>query len=373
MKTVCETNQCAGCMACVDICPKGAITIKDDLAVYNAAIDENKCIQCGACHRVCQSNNPYPGNKPISWYQGWTIDSDLRRKSSSGGAATAIAKAFTEAGGVVCGCMFKDGNFIFDLARSRDEVLLFVGSKYVKSNPIGAYKKVKEELLKGNKVLFIGLPCQVSAMKRYIPQKIQDELYTVDLICHGSPSPKLLELFLRQYNRSLSSMKKITFRVKAEMQIHGDDIGIVTKGVSDKYTIAFLNSLTYTENCYSCHYAKIKRVSDLTLGDSWGTELPITEIEKGVSLLLCQTLKGNELCRLAGLKLTDVDLQKAVSNNHQLQHPSIKPSFWGDFFNGIRKGVRFNRLIFRFFPKQCLKQDIKNILIKVRFLKAPEY
>ena len=368
MTTVCELNKCAGCMACVDICPKEAIKIKDSLSAYNAEIDETKCIGCNACHKVCQANYPAKAVSPIKWYQGWIDNPEIRKECSSGGAATAISRGFIDNGGIVCGCTFKDGKFIFEFAETKDELKKFIGSKYVKSNPIGIYKEIKDRLKREEKVLFIGLPCQVAALRNYIGVDLSEKLYTIDLICHGTPSPKLLDIFLQQYDLSLSRLKDIKFRAKAKFQIYGDYKGSVTKGVSDRYSIAFLNGLTYTENCYSCPYAKKERVSDLTLGDSWGSELSIDEQKKGISLILSQTEKGNELLKMANLYLETVDLEKAITNNYQLKHPSIKPTGRDKFFYGL-KSRNFNFLVFQQLPKQCLRQEIKKCLIKLRAIR----
>ncbi len=365
MKTVCELNQCAGCMACVDICPKGAITIEDNLAAYNALIDENKCIGCNACHKVCQSNYPAKRISPIKWYQGWAEVSDVRKHSSSGGMATAISQAFIESGGVVCSCIFLDGEFVFEFAERIQDLKKFAGSKYVKSNPKGIYKSVKEYLKSGREILFIGLPCQVSALKNFVGAQYESELFTADLICHGTPSPKLLDMFLKQYKMALKDFKDIKFRTKAKFQQYDDYKGVITHSVSDKYSIAFLNSLTYTENCYCCPYARKERVSDITLGDSWGSELPEAEQKKGISLVLCQTEKGMNLLQNANLYLYDVDLENAITNNHQLAYPSVKPKGRTFFFNGFRTH-NFNSLVFQQFPKQCLRQDAKRILLKTK-------
>lgn len=368
MKTVCEINRCAGCMACVDICPKGAIKITDELSAYNAVIQKEKCIDCDACYRVCQSNCAPEVLPSISWYQGWAEDSNLRKKCSSGGCATAISRAFIDNGGVVCGCALKNGKFIFEFVENKDELKKFIGSKYVKSNPAGAYKGTRDRLRRGQKVLFIGLPCQVSAMRNFVGEKLEKNLYTVDLICHGTPSPKLLELFLRQYGYNLSELNDIQFRVKDKFTIYCNYIiycdykGIVTNGVKDKYSIAFLNSLTFTENCYSCPYARKERVSDLTLGDSWGSSLPVEEQKKGISLMLSQSEKGNELLELAKIHLEAVDIERAIASNHQLKHPSVMPDGRTKFFRKLKKW-KFNILVFRWFPKQCLRQDIKQFLI----------
>lgn len=369
MTTVCELNKCAGCMACVDVCPKEAIQIKDTLSAYNAVIDEKKCIGCNACHKICQANHPAKAEVPVSWFQGWIEDLEMRKKCSSGGAATAISEGFIENGGIVCGCTFNEGKFIFDFAENKDELKKFIGSKYVKSNPMGIYKEIRDRLKRGEKVLFIGLPCQVAALRNFIGTNFAEKLYTIDLICHGTPSPRLLDVFLKQYGLTLSNLKDIKFRVKAKFQVYGDYKGIITNGVSDRYSIAFLNALIYTENCYKCPYAKKERVSDVTLGDSWGSEIAIGEQRKGISLILRQTEKGNELLKNANLHLESVDIDNAIEHNHQLKYPSIKPSGRNRFFAGL-KDRKFNTLVFRKLPKQCLRQDVKQILIKFKIIRG---
>ena len=106
MVTVCEKDQCAGCMACLEVCSKNAINIKDSIKSYNAIIDEKLCINCNACRNVCQVNNNVDMSKPIIWKQGWASDVNIRKKSSSGGAAAAIARSFVENGGILCSCCF---------------------------------------------------------------------------------------------------------------------------------------------------------------------------------------------------------------------------------------------------------------------------
>lgn len=369
MKTVCEKNMCAGCMACVNICHKNAIKIKDSLSAYNAVIDENECINCNACHNVCPKNNTPSLRKPMEWYQGWASDEEIRKTSSSGGFATAISLGFINRRGVVYGCEFAEGEFSFARATREEELEMIKGSKYVKSNPKEVFDSIKGDLSLGMPVLFIGLPCQVAALNNYIDDSLLNNLYTVDLICHGTPSPQLLNIFLKKYNKSLKSMRDIAFRQKNKMQVWGDNEGIVTKGVSDKYTISFVNGLTYTDNCYKCDFARIERVSDITLGDSWGSELE-SEIKKGISLALCQTEKGKQLLLNANVELKDVDLDEAVKNNKQLKQPSIMLESRKSFFESIINGKSFNREVFKRFPKECVKQDVKSFLIKLKLIKG---
>ena len=102
MKTVCQVNQCTGCMACVELCPKNAINIKDDLVSYNAVIDNTKCVECRACIKICQVNTPPILKEPIYWKQGWAKKSNIRELSSSGGFATALELEFVKNFGSVC-------------------------------------------------------------------------------------------------------------------------------------------------------------------------------------------------------------------------------------------------------------------------------
>ncbi|MDC7280520.1 Coenzyme F420 hydrogenase/dehydrogenase, beta subunit C-terminal domain [Butyrivibrio fibrisolvens] len=362
--TVCDIDKCAGCMLCIDVCKKEAIHIEDNMVSYNAVIDEDKCVNCNACHKKCPQNNTPEKISPISWYQGWNRDDEYRSKAPSGGIGMALAKQFIKDGGYVCSCLFKDGDFYFDITNDYEQALKFGGSKYVKSNPVGIYPKVLEVLKAGNKVLFIGLPCQIAAVKAYVGAQYQDRLYTVDLICHGTPSPKILELFLKQYSKSLKTIKDIKFRLKTKMQLVVDDKGIVCKGVSDKYTIAFLDGLTYTSNCYSCKYASRERISDITIGDSWGTKVDAEEIRKGVSLMVVQTEKGEQMLKNADIELLPVDVENAVNNNEQLSRPMSIRKNRSAFFELIKK-KSFNHIIFNQYKSNCLKQDVKLVLIKL--------
>ena len=369
-------NMCAGCMACLEVCPRDAIKIIDEMQYYNAVIDESNCIGCNACHNVCQYNHTPILRAPSVWYQGWVDNEKIRAESSSGGLGTALIRLFAKKYGSVYACVYRNGKFFFEFSNSIEDIAKYSGSKYVKSNPFGIYKKVKDLLMHEEKVLFIGLPCQVAALKNFVGDKLNKFLYTVDVICHGSPSPLLLELFFKDYGIDLETIQKLEFRKKNKFHLYNDKKSAVPERVRDMYTVAFLKGVNYTENCYSCNYAQFQRVSDITIGDSWGSELDLREQRKGISLICCQTPKGEKLIQEAGLHLEYVDIEKAKAANHQLNYPTVMPDCRMKFFREIQRKGSFEKAVSKCIPKEYYKEKLKMFLIKIntslQLLKFPK-
>lgn len=361
MRTVCDRDMCSGCMACVNVCKKNAISICDDLKAYNAQIDETKCVNCELCKKVCPNENPLKKSSPILWKEGWSDNSHIRELSSSGGIASELICSFIESGGYVASCLFEEGRFVFKLTDSIQLARMFAGSKYVKSNPRRVYTEINTKLEMGEKVLFIGLPCQVAALKRLA--KKQDNLYTVDLICHGTPSPKLLDMYLQEKSINLDDLPDLHFRKKTSFGLRTAGEKITVPKVVDMYTYAFLKAIDYTENCYQCRYASLDRVSDITLGDSWGSEMDENEKEKGISLVLCQTEKGRRMLENARLQLFDVDIEKAIQLNHQLKYPTEKTIKRTFFYDNLSNGFEYTMR--NLFPDFFIKNTIKTILYKL--------
>lgn len=366
MKTVCRKDACNGCMACVEICPQNAVLVNQDPMAFNSIIDENKCINCHACHTVCPRNDfSLDFHRPQIWYQGWASNKEIRSKCTSGGVATAIIKAFLASGGYVCGCIYDEGEYRYVVTNKQEDSYCFSGSKYVKSNPSGAYCKIATLLNNGEKVLFIGLPCHVAAARKYVGDKYKDKLYTIDIICHGTPSKTVLEKYLNDYGIDILKIRNISFRNKNDYRLFVEDRPLVSIGIADRFLYSFLKKIIFTANCYECQFASIERISDLTLGDSWGSKLSSDEQKKGISLMLSQTNKGNELISMADLIIVPVDLDRAIANNAQLQHSAVEPPERSKFFQLFKSGVRYNRIMFRIFPLFFIKQDLKRIMIKL--------
>ena len=355
-------------MACSDICAKKAITLMSEINLSYAVIDEKLCVECGRCRQICPNSSNIEAAFPQNWYQGWAKDERIRLNSSSGGAASVIAKAFIQNGGYVCSCVFNNGMFTFEITNDINEIKKYAGSKYVKSNPTGTYSRIADLLKENKKVLFTGLPCQVSALKKYVGV-LQENLYTVDLICHGTPSIKVLEIYLEQHGYAIKDIAEIQFRDKNNFRLKG----LTRSGIQDSYIMAFLEGLSFTDNCYNCCYAKSERISDVTLGDSWGSDLQKEERNKGISLILYQTEKGKSLVEKAELELKNVDIDKAIRCNGQLSKPSTYSAKRDVFMQELKNGKNFDGIVIRLASKRFIKQFIKTCLIKLKMFRGGVY
>ena len=360
---------CTGCMACIGKCSKDAIYVKDELDKYNAYIDKTQCMNCGMCQRVCPQCNEVNKQDPIHWYQGWARTPEIRARGSSGGVATALAISFIRSGGVVCSCKQCDETFLFAVAKTEEEVVEFAGSKYIKSNPIGCYQQIQQILRGEIRVLFIGLPCQVDAVKRYVDAKWIKNLYTIDLICHGTPSPQILKKYLYERKKRISDYPNLKFRDKTNFRLFSNKNETLSdSNIRDWYLSSFLWGITYTENCYECQYTSIRRCSDITLGDSWGTNLS-DELTNGVSLVMCQTIKGEELLKMGDLVLCSVSIDAAIANNRQLLEPMQRHPKRDHFFQLLRDGKSVSCSMSFCFPYLSFKRLVKLVLTRMRMLK----
>lgn len=369
MKTVCKVDYCTGCRACVQKCVKHAILINDSTNALNAVINEDLCINCGACTNVCPVNNNVVNFiKSYEWYQGWSIDESIRSNSASGGFATSIATHFIEKGGLVCSCIFDDGNFIYKVIDNKNDLSRIAGSKYVKSNTLNTYIEIHKLLKNDKKVLFIGLPCHVAGLLNYLNNQYSKNLYTIDLICHGTPSKNLLIKYLNDNNVDLKSSVNLKFRNKNKYKIYINNKSVLNDRLLDPYIFTFLRGMNYTYNCYMCPYAGEDRISDITLGDSWGSELDENQKKLGISLALCQTKKGKQLLKESNLNLFSVNKDIAIKNNKQLVGPMEITNKRNIFLKHIKMNASYSNAAYKADKIVGIRQLIKYILIKFRIL-----
>ena len=266
-------------------------------------IDHNRCVDCGACQKVCPVNSSLDLQKPLTAYAGWDKCEEEYQSSTSGGAASAFARFIIRQGGVVYGCAILPGIEVKHVrVDNEDDIRLLTGSKYVQSTIGDTYRKVREDLRQDRKVLFIGTPCQVAGVKSFIGKQMSCNLYTADLICHGTPSLSFLRKHILKKTKGVVP-DEIFFRKGSYLLLllllGGKEIyrsSLLEQRYEDIYYNAFFDGFSYRDSCNECRYAQASRVSDVTIGDFWGLEenLPL-EHPHGCSVLLPTTGKGEEL------------------------------------------------------------------------------
>lgn len=334
-----DKTECCGCGACMVECPCNAITMcEDELGALYPSINEDICIKCGKCVRSCRYKKFDDGSEPLNVYAAINTNTDLYKKSASGGAFSLIASKFLADGGLVVGSVEELNDDTIDckhiMSEEYSELERMYGSKYVQSRSFETFDDIKMALKDGKKVLFSGTPCQVAAIKKIVSN--DENLYTIDLICHGTPPVKLFQDFIRLLGKKLhSKITYFSFRDKAAGR--NFKASVVTEkrkfnfshGILSYYKL-FLDGIIYRENCYSCPYARKERVSDITVGDFWGIEkfYPKDKIQdKFWSCILVNSLKGHELIKKYGddFELIESDFEKVACMNEQLHSPYKRP------------------------------------------------
>ena len=194
MRILDNMESCYGCGACFNACPTGAVSMKENVEGFmEPVIDAEKCIACGKCRQVCPSVNcQYPNNPEPDIY-AFSAEEKLLYDSSSGGIFTFLAENVLKKGGYVAGAAYDDKfrvNHI--IIHDIEELDLLRRSKYLQSSTGDTFQRVKELLEEGRYVLYSGCPCQIAGLLRFLG-KDYDKLYTVDVLCHGIPSPKLFQ------------------------------------------------------------------------------------------------------------------------------------------------------------------------------------
>ena len=301
-----KKSDCCGCEACAQICPVGALKMKRDREGFSYPIvSKKKCINCGLCEKICPVKNYKTQNdSDIDCYLAKNLGSE-RLDSSSGGIFVLLAKWILENDGIVYGAAFDSEWMVHHFeVKNFKELKMIMGSKYLQSCIDGKYIEVKGYLESGKKVLFSGTACQIEGLKNYLKHDY-DNLYTIDILCHGVPSPLVWRKYLNELrNKYKSEITDIFFREKSHgwheystKIVFDDGRHFAEKFTSNVYMKMFLRNYILRPSCYSCRFKSINRASDITLGDAWGIEstFPQFDDDKGVSIILLHTNKGREL------------------------------------------------------------------------------
>ena len=348
IKNISLVSNCTGCSACFEVCPKKAIQmIPNEEGFLYPQVDNNECINCGLCLKSCPSENPVFLNneKPKCMVAASKKD---RKQSSSGGIFPLLAEKILQNNGFVCGAAWsKEIKLKHIIISSIQDLPKLQKSKYVQSDITGIYPKIKMLLENNKTVLFSGTPCQVAGLNSFL-SKTYENLYTVDIICHGVPSPKVLKQYLREIQIPTSeTIKDINFRdkkygwsYKLNTKITTDKADYDFSSQTDIYMQAFLKNLSLRKSCGECPFAQLPRQGDITLGDFWGIwnyEQSLDD-KQGTSIILINSNKGNELLKSIEGELLfnkQMPLDIGIKGNKCIVEPTKLNKYRDNFFTNL--------------------------------------
>lgn len=325
-------QDCCGCSACSQRCPKHCILMQmDGEGFLYPQVDSSKCVDCHLCEKVCPVINQYEARTPLNVYAAKNSDDEVRHQSSSGGIFTLLAEQTIKDGGVVFGaCWDKEWNVKHDCVDKISDLQIFRSSKYLQSVIGDSYLKAEQFLKTGRKVMFTGTPCQIAGLKHFL-RKEYDNLLAVDVICHSVPSPGVWQQYLVEKLQTLgwnkSDIRHISFRDKKtgwktySFVIENKDGNILTELSSkNAFMQGFLADLYTRPSCHACPAKQLRSGSDITLGDFWGIESLIPEIDedKGVSTIIVNSDKGKQVLHNINVELHEVQYDELTTRNPAL-------------------------------------------------------
>ena len=372
-----DKHNCCGCAACVQACPKQCISFNEDEQGFRyPLVDESLCIDCGLCEKVCPVIHQADSKKPLKVFAAQNPNEEIRLKSSSGGIFTMLAESVIDEGGVVFGAQF-DKNWEVEHAytESKEGLAAFRGSKYLQSRTGETYKQARDFLKAGRKVLYSGTSCQIAGLKKFL-RKEYDNLITVDVVCHGAPSPLVWRTYLDDFKKcpkgtagkntvclSLNETPVITGISFRDKSTGWKKYGFVLRGKSafkaDKNTVLssvnteekhdvllhetldknlfmkiFLKNLCLRPSCSACPAKSGKCGSDITLADYWGIENhhPEWDDDKGTSLVLVNSEKGTSLFNNLATKNIITTYEEGFSGNPSIEHSIVETKYVDEFW-----------------------------------------
>ncbi len=365
-------KDCCGCGSCVQICPAGCIRFMTDEEGFSyPETDADRCIGCGACERACpvlkercqdaaDDGSVYPEPKAFG---GQAKDEIIRYYSSSGGIFSVLAEKILEQGGVVYGASVDPDIRVKHIGvETKEDLALLRGSKYVQSSTENSYSEIRNHLKNGRKVLFAGTPCQTAGLYHFLGRNRQDNLITVDFICHGVPSPGVFADYVAWLESRYSA--KITgfrFRLKdkgwnqsglqlgTEITFENGEVIRHYPAFNDYFMNGFLDDVCLRPSCHDCAFKSVpKQYADITIADFWGLNkvCPALNDNGGTSLILVNTAKGGRMLQSvsSGLLLRRVDYAAAAGRNTPLTKSAPLNDRREKFFHDYKK-MPFERVM----------------------------
>lgn len=355
---------CCGCEACVQACPSGCISFPEDAEGFAyPKVNAEACIGCGLCEKVCPVLNSRESSAPLSVSAARNKSEDELMKSSSGGVFAALSRKVLRDGGVVFGAAFSPD--FYSLAHrkieSEEELAALMGSKYLQSRTGKCFSEAKACLESGRQVLYCGTLCQIKALKLFLG-KDYDNLLSVDIICHGVPSPAVWRSYLRKAAKG-GKVESVSFRDKRTgwadysftMKTSGS-VEFSQPSLENPYMWLFLNNYSLRPSCFACPAKKGESHSDLTLGDYWGIENKHPEFydERGVGLIMVHSEKGRSSIESLNLDLLETSFEEAVYENTAYLHSGKEPRDRAAFFKSFSEGRPVDKLYVFYRRKKAL-------------------
>lgn len=396
MPTLCGKDKCTACSACYNACAKGAIAMQEDeYGELHPVIDADKCSGCGQCERICpELHNDIPGRygKP-SVYCCWLKDAEKRKQSTSGGAAYAISSAIIAKGGHVWGAAYDSELSVrYVEANTIEELASIQKSKYVQSHVGDAFKAIKQELDRGDLVLFAGTGCHVKGLRSYL-RKPYGNLYTIDLVCHGVPGQGVFRRY-KEWVEEKYGDKMTAYIPRPKRNTDGQELTYFSEALfehkapvrlerrDNSYFVGFQHNLFLRSACHKCQANGEERYSDFTVADFWGLGKvapfkPYQERTLGISMLALNSAKARAL--FDGFKdlmiYEERTYKEASFSNTQYYKSAIASPFRAEFKADYQK-LTWEELAdkyMRFSAKEYVLYGIKkytppNLLLYVKFL-----
>lgn len=366
-------EECSGCTACMSICPHKAITMEPDvLGFMYPVVNLGKCVDCGLCETVCSFNPNYETElnfqKPIAIGARHKDITEVM-KSRSGALFVAISDFVLNKNGVIYGVGYKD-HFIVTHKRAvtqsgRDE---FRGSKYVQSDLTGIFKSIKKDLIDGKHVMFVGTACQTAGLNSYIGKRFRNNLLIIDIVCHGTPGPKIWRDYITHLEENFKSkICQINFRDKLKYgwASHRESYKL-ENGNEISLENSFYRHILFRKSCGKCHFCNLRRPSDITIADFWGWEKQNTNLNRdnrGLNLVLINTNKGWEVFN--GIKSV---LEYFTANNDSYLQPNLchpTPNHpYRDVFEEDYKNKGFQYAFNHDYDRPSIKDRVRRLGIK---------
>ena len=365
---VLEKN-CCGCRSCEQVCPQKCIIMEENSEGFiYPKIDSTLCINCGICIKKCPIYN-YENNGNIPKVYAFKNKDNNIMNSASGGACDVVARQIIKDGGIVYGVAYDtEINASYIRIRNEEDLIRIQSSKYVFADTNSSYNDIKNDLTNGTKVLFTGTSCQVDGLLTFLG-KDYENLFTISIICHGAPSPKLFRNYIKYKENQIgckitgydfrSKDKKgwgLTEKIVCENgKVYYEDLDYTSYGHD------FLKGYNYRENCYNCKYCNVNRIGDWSVGDFWGISIahPKFNDKKGVSVLLVMSDKGQKMVDLVSnnVEILESSLSNAIIKQTNLIRPTERKLIRDSYYES-------NKLQADFFTSRTPKKDIKYYLKK---------